>query len=80
MKPCPFPPTLDLDILRALQICYYVNNLSLISDYHFDMMEQLYEKETGESLPVGSESLDSYTEAQRALALYLQFTFGRRRS
>lgn len=68
----------DRDILRALQLCYYVDSLSLVSDYDFDMMEKAYEEESGEELPVGSDSQEDYTEAERALALYLQFALRKR--
>lgn len=73
-----FPPTLERDILRALQFCYYVENESLVSDYHFDMMEKAYELESGRELPVGSTIAREYSERERALALYLQIAITRR--
>lgn len=72
-------PGFDRDLLRALQLSYYVDSISLVPDYEFDRMEREYTAETGQVLPVGSDLLDSYTAAERALALYLQFKLGRRK-
>lgn len=72
------PETFERDVLRALQLSYYVDNISLMSDYDFDMVEAEYTKQSGQALPVGSDLIDSYTEAQRALALYLQFSHSKR--
>ena len=62
----------EYDILRALQYLYYVENVSVVSDYDFDMMEKAYEESTGQELPVGADLASDYTEAQRILALYLE--------
>lgn len=69
-----FPDCMHRDTLRALQLCYYVDVNPLLSDYAFDMTEAEYEKQTGDVLPVGGDSLAAYTPAQRALALYLQIS------
>lgn len=74
-----FPPNLEHDLLRALQLSYYVDSISLVEDPHFDAMERAWELTSGRELPVGSDSLKDYTPAERALALYLQFALGKRR-
>lgn len=74
------PPTFERDVLRALQLSYYVDSISIIGDYDFDEMELAYKEETGQALPVGSDNLNDYSPAERALALYLQFGFGKKRA
>ncbi len=64
---CPFPSIYD--ILRAAQCAYYVWSKSIVTDDEFDALEVAYKTEGGD-LPVGSDSLDHYTIAERNLALY----------
>jgi len=71
--------TIDYDILRALQLSYYVGNISLVSDYDYDMMEKEYRAKTGKEMEIGADDPFDYTPAQRALALYLQFSCGKQK-
>lgn len=73
------PATFERDLLRAYQICYYVDNRSLITDYEYDMAERAFKKKTGEEIPVGSDVIEEYTPAQQTLAMYLQYAAGYQR-
>lgn len=65
-------PQFHRDLLRALQFLYYVDAESAVPDHHFDQLERAYETRTDEELPVGSDSVSSYTDAERYLAQYIR--------
>ena len=65
-------PQFDRDLLRALQYLYYVDSAPIVSDHRFDMLEKAYEERTGKALPVGSDLVSSYDDAERYLASYLK--------
>ncbi len=60
-------------MLRALQCAYYCHHRSIVPDHVFDKMQADYELIYG-PIPVGSDMLQSYTEAQRALTMYFLFS------
>ncbi len=60
------------DIIRAYQYLYYVEALSLISDYEYDRLQAEYEEETGDEIPVGSDRASDYTVIERATAVLLK--------
>ena len=63
----------DLDFLMACRYAYYVKAVNLIPDHEYDRLEKEYEL-LNDPLPVGSDQESSYSEAQRALALYFLFS------
>lgn len=65
-----WPKPSKRDTLRAAQAAYYALKSPFLSDLEFDWLEAEYEKESGRSLPVGSDSKLDYTETEWALALY----------
>ena len=62
---------LEYDVLRGLQYCYYVKKVSIVNDDQFDKLEKKFNVE----LPVGSDNADDYSPAERAMGMYLLFTF-----
>lgn len=64
----------ELDLIMACRYSYYCLARSLVPDEHYDRLEREYRLIHGDVLPVGSESKDSYTPAQRALALYFNLS------
>jgi len=67
------PSDFDRDMLMALRYAYYAHTRSIVTDQEYDRMEAEYELLNGK-LPVGSSSPDSYTPAQRSLAMYFLFS------
>jgi NAD-dependent DNA ligase len=65
-----WPKVSKRDILRALQACYYVLHISIVTDTEFDELEKEYEEATDKRLPVGSDQKDTYTDTEWSLALY----------
>lgn len=63
----------ELDMLMACRYAYYCCAFSIVPDTEYDRMEKDYVMVCGE-LPVGSSSKESYTPAQRALALYFMLS------
>ena len=63
------PTEFERDFLMACRYAYYCCACSIVDDHEYDMREKDYEMVNGD-LPVGSSDKDSYTPAQRALALY----------
>lgn len=70
-KPIRVP--FELDMLMACRYTYYCKAVSLIPDQDYDQREAEWELEHG-PLPVGSAKPESYTPAQRALALYFMLS------
>lgn len=60
----------EFDMLRALQCAYYCHAKSIVPDHEYDQMEKDYDGK----LPVGSDRLESYSPAQRALCMYFLFS------
>lgn len=59
----------DLDMVMAARYAYYVKTTPIMPDKAYDKLEREYEMIHGK-LPVGSDQMKDYTDAQRALALY----------
>lgn len=57
----------------AARYAYYHHSISIMSDKEYDDRESDYVLVSGE-LPVGSERVEDYTPAQRALAMYFIFS------
>ena len=65
-------PSHSRELIRAYQYLYYVEAISLISDQHYDQLQAAYEMETGDVIPVGSDSASHYTDEEKALAIRLK--------
>jgi hypothetical protein len=64
-------PQYAYTMLRAHQYLYYIKARPIISDEEFDRMEDRWESDGGEPLPVGSEFESDYTDDERLMARVL---------
>jgi len=64
----------ELDLIMACRYSYYCLARNIVPDEAYDRMEREYRMIHGDNLPVGSESREDYTPAQRALALYFNLS------
>lgn len=71
----------DPDLVMAYRLMYYVWAVSFIPDHEYDKLERAARKTVPPDHPLhqpGSDQLDSYEPAIRALALYLRLRFSKR--